>query len=112
MPAGKGPNYSCTTKPIVELTDVSTTEGKDAIDLAITNMVAVGATNVPEGMAWGWRTLSSGAPFTTGRPETERGNTKVVIVLTDGANTYYTPGSLGLSDWPVTSRSIPTSAMQ
>ena len=98
MPTDKGPNYSCTTKPIKELTDVSTTEGKDAIDLAITNMVAVGATNVPEGMAWGWRTLSSGAPFTTGRPETERGNTKVVIVLTDGANTYYTPGSLGLTD--------------
>jgi hypothetical protein len=49
-------------------------------------------------MAWGWRALSSGAPFTTGRAETERGNSKVVIVLTDGANTYYTPGSLGFSD--------------
>ena len=49
-------------------------------------------------MAWGWRVVSSGAPFTEGRPETEKGNDKVVIVLTDGANTYYTPSSLGDSD--------------
>lgn len=47
-------------------------------------------TNVPEGLAWGWRTIAHGAPFTEGRPESERGNDKVVIVLTDGANTYYT----------------------
>jgi hypothetical protein len=47
-----------------------------------------GNTNVPEGMAWGWRTVSSTEPFTEGRPETERGNDKVVIVLTDGENTY------------------------
>ncbi|MGX7872333.1 hypothetical protein ACVDG5_005215 [Mesorhizobium sp. ORM6] len=48
-------------------------------------MAASGATNVPEGMAWRWRTLSSGAPFTEGRPETEKGNDKVLIVLTDGS---------------------------
>jgi hypothetical protein len=53
---------------------------------------------VPEGMAWGWRTISSSEPFAQGRPESERGNDKVVIVLTDGQNTYYTPSSLGYSD--------------
>ncbi|TIQ00070.1 MAG: hypothetical protein E5X57_35255, partial [Mesorhizobium sp.] len=36
----------------------------------------------------GWRTVSSNEPFTEGRPNAERGNDKVVIVLTDGANTY------------------------
>ena len=36
------------------------------------------------------RTVSSAPPFTEGRPETERGNDKVVIVLTDGENTYST----------------------
>ena len=51
-------------------------------------MAPTGNTNVPEGMAWGWRTVSSNAPFTDGRPNTEKGNDKVVIVLTDGANTY------------------------
>ena len=58
-----------------------------------------GATNVPEGMAWGWRVVSHGEPFTE-RParRREKGNDKVVIVLTDGANTYYPPSSLGYSD--------------
>ena len=55
-------------------------------------MAANGNTNVPEGMAWGWRTMSSGEPFTDGRPEIEKGNDKVVIVLTDGANTYSRAG--------------------
>ena len=42
--------------------------------------------------------LSSNEPFTEGRDNNEKGNDKVVIVLTDGANTYYTPGSLGYAD--------------
>lgn len=96
--SGVGPNYSCTTKAITPLTDVTVTAGKDKVKNAIDAMAAEGATNVPEGMAWGWRVLSSTAPFSEGRAETERGNDKVVIVLTDGANTYYTPGSLGYSD--------------
>jgi len=96
--SGVGPNYSCTTTAITPLTDVTVTAGKDKIKTAIDAMAAEGATNVPEGMAWGWRVLSSTAPFTGGRAETERGNDKVVIVLTDGANTYYTPSSLGYSD--------------
>jgi Flp pilus assembly protein TadG len=96
--SGTGPNYSCTTTAIKPLVDVSTDAGKAEIKAAIDLMGPNGATNVPEGMAWGWRTLSSGEPFTGGRPETEKGNDKVVIVLTDGANTYYTPSSLGYSD--------------
>jgi len=93
-----GPNTSCSTTAITPLTDVSTAAGATAVKAAIDAMVDVGATNVPEGMAWGWRTLSSTAPFTGGRPETERGNDKILIVLTDGANTYYTPNSLGAND--------------
>jgi hypothetical protein len=42
--------------------------------------------------------LTSTEPFADGRAEFEKGNDKVVIVLTDGANTYYTPGSLGYGD--------------
>jgi hypothetical protein len=57
-----------------------------------------GATNVPEGLAWGWRVVSGAAPFSEGRADSENGNDKVVIVLTDGENTYYTPGSLGYAD--------------
>jgi hypothetical protein len=93
-----GPNASCTTKPITPLTDVTNTAGMKTITDAIDAMQPNGGTNVVSGMGWGWRVVSSGAPFTEGRPETERGNDKVVIVLTDGANTYYTPSSLGYND--------------
>ncbi|CAN7687770.1 pilus assembly protein TadG-related protein [Mesorhizobium sp. LjNodule214] len=89
-----GPNAGCSTTAITPLTDVSDPDGATAVKKAIDDMVDVGATNVPEGMAWGWRTLSNAAPFTGGRPETERGNDKILIVLTDGANTYYTPTSV------------------
>jgi hypothetical protein len=90
----EGPNTSCSTTPITPLTDVSNQDGLDTVKGAIDDMEANGATNVPEGMAWGWRTLSSAAPFTGGRSELGKGNDKVVIVLTDGANTYYTPDSV------------------
>lgn len=92
-PKGSGPSYSCTTTPITPLTDVTTADGLAAIKAAIDKMSANGNTNVPEGTAWGWRTVSSGPPFTDGRPETEKGNDKVIIVLTDGANTYSTVNS-------------------
>ncbi|HEV7415895.1 MAG TPA: vWA domain-containing protein, partial [Tianweitania sediminis] len=94
MGLNEGPNAGCSTKPITPLTDVSTAAGVAAIKLAIDAMEALGGTNVPQGMVWGWRVLSSIAPFTGGRPEKEKGNDKVVIVLTDGANTYYTPESV------------------
>jgi Flp pilus assembly protein TadG len=88
LPTGAGPNYSCTTEPITPLTDVTTPEGLTAINAAIDRMKPNGNTDIPEGLAWGWRTVSHGEPFTEGRPDNEKGNDKVVIVLTDGANTY------------------------
>jgi Flp pilus assembly protein TadG len=90
IPAGmdEGPNRGCTTTPITPLTDVSVKADREAIEASIDKMQPTGNTNVPEGMAWGWRVLSSTAPYTDGRAESEKGNDKVVIVLTDGANTY------------------------
>jgi hypothetical protein len=85
---GDGPNSSCTTNPITPLHDVTTADGKKVILDAIDAMKPTGNTNVPEGTAWGWRVVSHGAPFTEGRPDIEKGNDKVIIVLTDGANTY------------------------
>lgn len=85
---GNGPNAGCTTTPITPLKDVTDAAQKKDLDDAIDDMEPTGNTNVPEGMAWGWRTVSSNEPFTDGRPNNEKGNDKVVIVLTDGANTY------------------------
>lgn len=86
-----GPNKSCTTEPITPLTDVTTSAGLQKIKDAIDRMQANGNTNVPQGMVWGWHVVSGRAPFTEGRGEQEKGNDKVVIVLTDGANTYSKP---------------------
>lgn len=94
MGLDEGPNASCSNTPITPLVDVSNSAGITSLKTAIDAMIANGATNVPEGLAWGWRSISGAAPFTEGRPDTEKGNDKVVIVLTDGANTYYTPTSV------------------
>ncbi len=93
-----GPNQSCTTAAITPLTKTDTTAGETAIKNAIDKMEPLGATNVTEGLAWGMRVLSSQAPFTEAKPEINRANDKFMIVLTDGANTYYTPESLGRDD--------------
>ena len=52
-------------------------------------MQARGSTNIPAGVAWGWRTLSPGAPFTQGRDYSVADNKKILIVMTDGNNTNY-----------------------
>jgi Flp pilus assembly protein TadG len=71
--------------PIVPLTDDS-----DKLLAAIDGLDANGWTYIPAGLAWGWRVLSSHAPFTGGLSNeemAERGAVKSLIVLTDGANT-------------------------
>lgn len=82
-PSGLGPNYGCTTSPLLELT-----EHKDDVKSAIDAMGANGSTNIGEGMMWGWRVLSPGAPFAQGRPWSDPQNQKVVVLMTDGENTY------------------------
>jgi len=82
-PSGLGPNYGCTTAPLTELTSY-----KSDVTAAIDAMVANGLTNIGEGLMWGWRLLSPEAPFTTGRSWSEEKNQKVIVLMTDGQNTY------------------------
>ena len=81
--SGFGPNYSCTSRPLTELTT-----NKNTIKNSIDNMIANGNTNVQAGVSWGWRTLSPQEPFTGGRSYDDVDNRKYLIVLTDGNNTY------------------------
>lgn len=92
-----GPNFLCSTEPLTELTD-----DKDEIKDAIDDMRAQGATNVQEGIAWGWRTLSSSEPFTGGRGYDDPDNRKYIVVLTDGNNwmgSSSTPNQSAYSAW-------------
>lgn len=82
-PRGAGPNAYCTTKPILPLS----IRKADVLD-SISSMVANGMTNITEGLAWGWRTLSPSEPFTQGRSYNDPDNNKIIILMTDGQNTY------------------------
>jgi Flp pilus assembly protein TadG len=82
-PFVQGPNRGCPT-PIVPLTSNQST-----IQSAIDGMrvISGGGTNSAVGLAWGWRVLSPGAPFTQGRNPDVEDVRKVVVLMTDGENT-------------------------
>ncbi len=88
-----GPNFMCTTTSVTDLT----TNQSDVTD-GISAMQALGATNLQAGLMWGWRMLSPGAPFTNGRAYSVNDNQKILILMTDGFNTYY-PQSNMLKSW-------------
>lgn len=89
---GTGPNYNCTTAPVLPLTST-----KSQVQTAINAMQANGWTNIPEGVMWGWRVLSPGSPFAEGRAYTDTENQKYLIVMTDGENTYQTYNNHNMS---------------
>lgn len=81
--SGDGPNAFCTTKPLLPL-------NTDPVQVtsAIHAMSANGMTNIAEGIAWGWRTLSPAPPFSEGRSYDDHENKKFLVIMTDGENTY------------------------
>uniref|UniRef100_UPI003BA898FA pilus assembly protein TadG-related protein n=1 Tax=Stappia sp. TaxID=1870903 RepID=UPI003BA898FA len=86
----KGPNYNCRTEPLTELT-----ENKSTVLQAIRNLRADGNTNIHMGAVWGWRLLSKGAPFNSARTEEDNEDgehVRILIVMTDGQNTYGSRG--------------------
>jgi hypothetical protein len=79
----RGPNADCPTQAIMPLG-----QQPAPVRTAISGMVASGGTNIHEGTAWGFRTLSPGEPFPEGNPY-EEATSKIMIVMTDGENTAY-----------------------
>jgi Flp pilus assembly protein TadG len=80
-PAGPGPNGGCSLAPVHRLTNQL-----GAVKGAVEGMVAVGNTNIPMGLAWGWHALSPNAPFRDGVKYRDPGTLKIVILMTDGQN--------------------------
>ena len=78
---GKGPGWGCNSQPIVPLT-----KDYQGLEDKVEALEAAGNTNIMEGVAWGTRVLSPGAPFTEGLDRKKFGIEKIMIVLTDGAN--------------------------
>lgn len=84
----KGPNAGCTMQPLIRLTTDTA-----SIKTAINAMTAVGDTNIPMGLVWGWHTLSPNAPFADGSAYNTTHLRKVVILMTDGENTMTNSGN-------------------
>lgn len=78
-----GPNYMCDSEAIQTLT-----ESQAEVESKLSVLVAKGNTNIAEGVMWGWRSLSPDAPFALGRPYNIASNDKILVLMTDGANTY------------------------
>lgn len=60
---------------------------------AMTNLVARGWTYMPAGLAWGWRTLEGNAPFQEANDDGGLQRDKIIVMMTDGANTRAANGS-------------------
>ncbi len=93
-PSAIGPNRGCPT-PIVPLTS-----NRTSVINAIRAMRdwSGGGTNQAEGLAWGWRVLSPGAPFTEGRPYGDDVR-KVIVLMSDGENTNVGSDPVFASDY-------------
>lgn len=79
--SSSGPNDGCMVDPLLPLSNV-----KQDVHDNIDQMSANGGTNIHMGAAWGWRTLSPGAPFEEGA-DYDTATSKIMIVMTDGNNT-------------------------
>lgn len=77
-----GPWKNCAKSKIIPLTSSRAT-----IEAGLDAMIAAGPTVIPEGLAWGWRTLSPTAPFTEGVVYNDPANwQKTIVLMTDGEN--------------------------
>lgn len=90
----RGPQKECTVPPLTPLTNQ-----KQVLLSAINSMGASGWTHIPVGLAWGWRVISPGKPFSEGRPYDDIEYTKAIILLTDGANTIDTESTHNKSNY-------------
>lgn len=83
LSGGRGPNYGCNARPLLRLTG-----DRVALESAIDAMTAAGSTNLLEGFTWGWRTLSPNTPFADGQAYNASANRKIIVLLTDGMNSW------------------------
>lgn len=90
----RGPDRGCNIQPIMALNNA-----KQPVLTTLQNMTAGGYTHVAEGVGWGLRVLSPGAPFTEGVPYSNEKITKAMVLLTDGENTFDTESNHNMSTY-------------
>jgi Flp pilus assembly protein TadG len=80
---GDGPNYACGGETLMRLST-----DKAALKAKIDALQASGMTDIQQGVWWGWNTLSPVAAWKEGYSYDRRENKKVMIIMTDGDNTW------------------------
>ncbi|MCJ2032953.1 TadE/TadG family type IV pilus assembly protein [Methylobacterium sp. J-068] len=78
-----GPNFACTSQPLQRLTSDVT-----VLKTLVGTLKPQGATNILEGLMWGWRTLSPNSVFADGVAYSTANVNKIIILMTDGANSW------------------------
>lgn len=69
------------------------TNNMPAVKSTIAALAANGNTYLPSGISWGWRTLDTNEPLTEARGPYAANTHKVMIIMTDGANTKSKSGN-------------------
>ncbi|MFC3077217.1 VWA domain-containing protein [Phenylobacterium terrae] len=82
-PMKHGPNAGCEHEPVARLT-----ADAKALKKAVDGMRAMGETNIPLGLVWGWHALSPEGPYGDGLPYATPHLRKIVVLMTDGNNTF------------------------
>ncbi|MGD8325922.1 MAG: VWA domain-containing protein [Sphingomonadales bacterium] len=83
--------HECTPCPVSGITKLE--NGKANVIDAIDNVNALSGsyTNIPQGLAWAWRVISPGVPFTESATNplgaTASNRTRAIVLLSDGTNT-------------------------
>ena len=89
-----GPNSGCQIKPLLRLTtNMGTVRSK------LGEMIATGDTEIPLGLMWGWHLLSPNSPFSDGSAYGATGKLKIIVLVTDGDNTYGSSNNINLSNY-------------
>jgi hypothetical protein len=81
-----GPNAGCDLQALARLSPDAEPASIKKVTDAIDAMTAVGDTNIPIGLAWGWNVLSPTGPFGDGIDYGDEEWNKVVVLMTDGQN--------------------------
>lgn len=79
----RGPNRYCTSAALVRVQTA-----KASLQTKITSLSASGSTNIHQGFMWGWHTISPNLPFADGSAYGTANNMKVIVLMTDGENTW------------------------
>lgn len=82
-PGSYGPQYGCTSATLQRMTNVALT-----LKTKIASLLPAGNTNIHQGFMWGLRTISPNAPFADGQAYGAPNIVKVIVLMTDGMNTW------------------------